>query len=138
MTNDKKELRPTSTAPDVTAITSELRGLRHGAVGVTDTLVATADGLLVAADIAAKVDADTVCAMAAVDLGLARRATKVLGFGALDQTTVSGSRGHLSVYAVGALAVLVVLGDEGLDLQQLHTVARRTADRIKALLPTSS
>ncbi|WP_156045526.1 hypothetical protein [Herbidospora cretacea] len=38
------------------------------------------------------------------------------------------------MYAVGSIALLTVLGDEGLDVARLHVEARPTAERLTHLL----
>ena len=40
----------------------------------------------------------------------------------------------MAIYAVGGAAVLVLLGDEGLDITRLHRESRAAVDIIEALL----
>ncbi len=44
------------------------------------------------------------------------------------------SGGYVAIYAVGASAVLVLLGDEGLDITRLHRESRSVVDTIEKLL----
>jgi hypothetical protein len=119
---------------DHEALTREMRGLREQVTGVTDTAVAAADGLLIAADTAGGIDPEGLAAIAAAGLGLARRTAEATGRGTLRQTVTHGSRGCAAFYAVGETALLVVLGDEGIDVDRLHDEARPALARIDAIL----
>jgi predicted regulator of Ras-like GTPase activity (Roadblock/LC7/MglB family) len=44
------------------------------------------------------------------------------------------SGGYVAIYAMGAAAVLVLLGDEGLDITRLHRESRAAVDTIETLL----
>jgi predicted regulator of Ras-like GTPase activity (Roadblock/LC7/MglB family) len=113
---------------------TEMRGLREQVPGVTGTLVAASDGLLVAADIDsdadAPVEADALAAIAAASLGVARRVHQ----GTLGRAITYASRGHMVVYGVGVAAVLAVLGDEGLDVGALHQKSQPALGRIRTIL----
>ncbi|MEU7526421.1 roadblock/LC7 domain-containing protein [Saccharothrix sp. NPDC042600] len=121
---------------DYDALTAELCSLRERVSGVTDTLVAAIDGLLIAADTAPTLDPEGVSALAAADLGLARRTTAAIGQGTFRQTVVHSSGGYMAVYAVGPMALMVVLGDEGLDIHRLHLESQPVIERIDSLLST--
>ncbi|MPY61366.1 dynein regulation protein LC7 [Streptomyces spongiae] len=114
-----------------------MRGLREQVTGVTDTAVAAADGLLIAADIAGGIDPEGLAAIAAAGLGLARRTAEATGRGTLRQTVTHGSQGCAAFYAVGETALLVVLGDEGIDVDRLHEEARPALARIDAILTSA-
>ncbi|MFC4001615.1 roadblock/LC7 domain-containing protein [Prauserella oleivorans] len=113
---------------------TELRTLREQVSGVTDALIAAVDGLTVVADVADTLDPDNVSALAATGLGLARRTTSVIGHGTLRQFVVQSSGGILATYAIGDVALLVVLGDEGLDMARLHQQVLPTLERLGSLL----
>jgi uncharacterized protein len=117
---------------------AEMRGLREQVPGVTGTLVAASDGLLVAADIDSgsdsPVEADSLAAIAAASLGVARRVVGVARQGTLGRAVTYASRGHMVVYGVGAAAVLAVLGDEGLDVSALHQKSQPALGRIRTIL----
>ncbi|MFI6880304.1 roadblock/LC7 domain-containing protein [Streptomyces sp. NPDC050400] len=119
---------------DHNALAQEMRGLREQVTGITDTAVAAADGLLIAADTADSIDREGLAAVAAAGLGLARRTTDLASRGALRRTVTYGSRGCAACYAVGDTALMVVLGDEGLDVERLHTATQPALDRIEAIL----
>ncbi|GAA2242818.1 dynein regulation protein LC7 [Streptomyces ruber] len=119
---------------DHEALAREMRGLREQVTGVTDTAVAAADGLLIAADTADDIDPEGLAAIAAAGLGLARRTAAATGRGTLHQTVTHGSLGCAAVYAVGESALMVVLGDEGVDLDRLHERTRPALTRIGSIL----
>lgn len=116
----------------------ELRDLRETVPGVTGTLVAACDGLLVAGDTEDYVDADSLAAIAAVSLGVARRVVGVTGRGTLCQAVTHASRGHVALYAIGDVALLAVIGDEGLDISRLHQQSQPTLGRLRMILTEDS
>ncbi|WP_369233531.1 roadblock/LC7 domain-containing protein [Streptomyces sp. R21] len=119
---------------DHKALAMEMRGLREQVTGITDTAVAAADGLLIAADTADTIDPEGLAAIAAAGLGIARRTTEATGRGALRRTVAYGSHGCAAFYAVGDTALMVVLGDEGIDLDRLHQETQPTLQRIGTIL----
>jgi predicted regulator of Ras-like GTPase activity (Roadblock/LC7/MglB family) len=112
-----------------------LRALRDRVTGVVGLAVASADGLLVAAD-ADGVEPDGLAALAAAELSLGQRMAHVVGVGAFREVAIRASDGYIVVYAVGGQALLVVLGDSGLNVARLHLEARAAVDRIASLLPS--
>jgi predicted regulator of Ras-like GTPase activity (Roadblock/LC7/MglB family) len=116
------------------ALVAEIRGLRERLPGITDAAVAAVDGLLVAADTAAEVDPESLAALAAASLGLARRTATVSGRGPLRRTVTYCAGGYAVIYAVGDTALLAVLGDEGLDLGRLHVETGALIERLDDLL----
>ncbi|CCK27741.1 hypothetical protein BN159_3362 [Streptomyces davaonensis JCM 4913] len=119
---------------DHEALAREMRGLREQVTGITDTAVAAADGLLIAADTADSIDAECLAALAAAGLGLARRTVQTAERGALRRTVTYGSGGCAAFYAVGDTALMVVLGDEGMDLDRLHQATQPALRRIDSIL----
>ena len=119
---------------DREALALEMRGLREQVTGITDTAVAAADGLLIAADTADSIDPEGLAALAAAGLGLARRTAQATARGTLRQTVTYGSHGCAAFYAVGDTALMVVLGDEGMDVDRLHLATQPALDRIGSIL----
>jgi uncharacterized protein len=117
---------------------TEMRGLREQVPGVTGTLVASADGLLVVADIDPgadpQVEADSLAAIAAASLSVARQVVRVARQGTLGRAITYASRGHMVVYAVGVAALLAVLGDEGMDMGALQQKSQPALGRIRIIL----
>ncbi|MFF7334608.1 roadblock/LC7 domain-containing protein [Streptomyces sp. NPDC008150] len=119
---------------DHKALALEMRELREQVAGITDTAVAAADGLLIAADTAVTIEPEGLAALSAAGLGLARRTAQATGRGTLRRTVTYGSHGCAAFYAVGDTALLVVLGDEGMDVDRLHRVTQPVIDRIESIL----
>jgi Uncharacterized distant relative of homeotic protein bithoraxoid len=115
------------------AVLAELVALRTQVPGVTETAVAAIDGLLVTADTDA-VQPEVLSALAAAALGLGKRTGYETGMGELQEVVTRCTRGFVVVYAIRQEALLVVLGDEGLDIPRLHFSCRPTIDRLGELL----
>jgi uncharacterized protein len=115
------------------ALLALLRALRDRVVGITDTALASRDGLIITSD-TADIDPDNLAALAAASLGLAQRMTAEAGKGTLREATTRGGGGCVAVYAVGTSALLVIVGDEGLDLARLHRESRPTVEAIEVVL----
>ena len=115
------------------ALLALLRALRDRVVGVTDTALASRDGLIITSD-TAELDPDNLAALAAASLGLAQRMSAEAGQGTLREATTRSSGGVVAIYAVGASALLVVVGDRGLDSARLHRESRPTVESIEVLL----
>jgi len=122
---------------DHKALAMEMRDLREQVTGITDTAVAAADGMLIAADTASGIDPEGLAALAAAGLGLARRAAEATGRGTLRRTVTYGSHGCAAFYAVGDTALMVVLGDEGIDVDRLHHETQPALRRIGTILTAS-
>ena len=90
--------------------------------------------MLILADTSEKIDTEVISALAAADLGIARRTSEVAGQGAFRQSIVYNSGGCMAVYAIGTLASMVVLGDEGLNVTRLHQETQSAAERINCIL----
>ncbi|MEU7578514.1 roadblock/LC7 domain-containing protein [Streptomyces sp. NPDC041068] len=123
---------------DHEALTAEMQALREQLAGITDTAVAAIDGLLIEADTDDGIEVNGLAALAAATLGLAQRMAQATGRGTLRGTVAHGSRGCTAVYAVGDAALLVVLGDEGLDLDRLDEECRPVLQRVDAILTDKS
>ncbi len=119
-------------------LVTEIRDLRARIPGVTGALVAAFDGQLVAADLdgdaSARVDPDALASIAAASLGIARQVAGLTRQGALGQAVTRASHGHVAVYPVGDVALLAVLGDDRLDLDELHQESGPALDRMHAVL----
>jgi predicted regulator of Ras-like GTPase activity (Roadblock/LC7/MglB family) len=116
---------------------AEIQALRDKVTGITGTAVASRDGLIIRDDTGG-VDPENLAALTATALALAQRLVSEAGQGTLREAVTRSSGGHVAIYAVGANAVLVLLGDEGLDITRLHYESRATIDTIEALLALSS
>ncbi|WP_460072340.1 roadblock/LC7 domain-containing protein [Streptomyces sp. YKOK-I1] len=92
-----------------------LISLRDKVMGVTESTLATVDGLVVASDVS-KTHAESMAAVAAATLSLGRRLADQASTGTLREMSAQCSAGHVIVTAVGERALLAVMADEGLDL----------------------
>lgn len=115
------------------ALLAEMEALRDRVAGITDTALATRDGLIIKAD-TVDVDPDNIAAMAAAMIGVARRMAAEAGRGTLHETVAQGSAGYVATYAVGTSALLVVVGDAGLDVTHLYRESRQTVENLSQLM----
>ena len=67
-------------------------------------------------------------------LSLAQRLAREAGQGTLREAVTRSSGGYVAIYAIGTSAVLVLLGDEGLDVTRLHRESRSVVENIEKLL----
>lgn len=118
------------------ALLSEMRALRERVAGITGTAIASRDGLIVREDTGG-VNPDNLAALAATWLSLAQRMSTEVGQGLLREAMTRSSAGSVAIYAVGARAVLVLMGDEGLDITNLRRDSRGSLDTIAKLLADS-
>jgi predicted regulator of Ras-like GTPase activity (Roadblock/LC7/MglB family) len=115
------------------ALLAEMEGLRDTVTGITGAAVASRDGLIVCAD-TGSVDPDNLAALAAAALAVAQRLAREAGQGSLREAVTRSSGGYVAIYAVGTAAVLILLGDEGLDIARLHRESRAAVESIEGLL----
>jgi predicted regulator of Ras-like GTPase activity (Roadblock/LC7/MglB family) len=115
------------------ALLAKMQTLQDNVTGITGTAVASRDGLLVRAD-ASGVDPDNLAALAATWLALTQRMSREVGQGTLREAMTRSTGGYVAIYAIGASAVLVVIGDEGLDVARLNRESAATREAIEALL----
>ncbi|MFJ8039464.1 roadblock/LC7 domain-containing protein [Kitasatospora sp. NPDC096147] len=114
-------------------LVGELQSLRDRVMGISESVISTADGLLVAADTAG-VHPESASALSAAMLGLGRRTAAEFGVGGLRDVVTRCSGGYVVVLAIGDQALLMVLGDEGLDIAGLHRESAATVRRLGELL----
>src|SRR5580698_7154370 len=119
------------------ALLAQLQALRDKVTGITGTAVASRDGLIITEDTGG-VDPDNLAALAATSLAVAQRIASEAGQGTLREAVTRSSGGYVAIYAVGSTAVLVLVGDEGLDIAKLHRESRAAVDTIGALLALTS
>ena len=114
------------------ALLAEMRALRDRVIGVTDTALASRDGLIICADTTG-LDPESMAALGAASLGRAQRMAAEVGKGLLRQAVTRSSRGYVAIYAVGAHALLIVVADIGVDIMRLDREAMATAEMIDAI-----
>jgi predicted regulator of Ras-like GTPase activity (Roadblock/LC7/MglB family) len=114
-------------------VLTEIRMLRDRVRYVSGSLVARADGLLIAHDTHG-VQPDGMAALAATTLGLSERVAAEAGHGRFQEALTRATFGYVVTYAAGGYAVLTVLATSETNLGRLHLEARVVADRIGALV----
>ena len=116
------------------AARGELAALRQEVTGVQGCIVAGVDGLLILHDTIAGVEPHDIAALAAGAHGISRTCGGALRQGGFHECTIRNQKGYLAVYAVGELALLAVVGDDGLNIARLHLEARQSAVRLAGTL----
>ena len=111
---------------------AEMHALRDRVTGITGSALASRDGLIIKAD--TEVNHDNLAALAATSLGLAQRMAREVGQGVLREAVTRSSGGYVAIYAVGSTAVLILTGDEGLNVARLHRESRAAVDKIETML----
>lgn len=115
------------------ALLSEVDALRGRVPGITDAAMASVDGLLLTGR-TERAHPESLAALAAAMLGLARSTAQQTGSGEFCETVTRFASGYIAVYAVGNESLLVVLTDRHLNLARLHLEARNTTQRLAAVL----
>jgi len=110
-------------------IADELRQIRSNVPGVRGSIIATADGLLVAHDVQ-DMEPTQVAALVAATHAVAVRASLSTQCGQLKEVITRGSDGYLAVYSAGPTAIIAVLGVSDLNVAMLNFQARKMIDRI--------
>ncbi|MFF2660154.1 roadblock/LC7 domain-containing protein [Kitasatospora sp. NPDC058032] len=116
-----------------TDLLAELRAIKHRMPHLAGGLVASVDGLLIAHDTHGT-EPSGLAAMTATSLGLAQRLADSTGQGEFRESLVRGEHGYVATYAAGGSCVLTLLAHPDANIGRLHLEARRSAQRIAALL----
>ncbi len=119
------------------AVLTELARLRRRLPELTGSVLATTDGLVVAHD-AHDLEPDTLAAMSAAHLGLARRFAEAVAHGDLRETVVACTGGWITTYAAGDGALLTLVTTGQANLARVHLEARRSLERLTGALPTAA
>jgi hypothetical protein len=80
------------------------------------------------------VNPDNLAALTSAALSLAQRLAREAGQGTLREAVTRSSGGYVAIYAIGTSAVLVLLGDEGLDVTRMHRESRSVVENLEKLL----
>jgi hypothetical protein len=115
------------------AVLTELGKLRARLPELTGSVLATTDGMVVAHD-AHHIEPDSLAALSAAHLALARRFAHAVKHGELRESVVQGTDGYITSYAAGAQALLTVVTTRDANLALVHLEARRTVQRLTELL----
>lgn len=118
---------------DAEALSAQLRELLSEVIGVTGALIATADGMLIAAECEDSLHPESIAALAAATSGVGSQFAYLMRLGELGGTVVQGSKGCVAVHPVGDNAILVLIGD-GPNVARLHLAVRQAMPTIEAAL----
>jgi len=119
---------------------SALQSLAETMPDVRAAVIVNVDGLVVASfpanadDVHDPTGEHSVAATTALIMGLAERTLERLAQGSLERVMIEGAEGTIGVYPCTDDATLAVLISKGAKLGLALTVARRTAQEIRAVL----
>ncbi|TYK50391.1 roadblock/LC7 domain-containing protein [Actinomadura decatromicini] len=116
------------------ALAAELKELRARVPLLTGSLVASADGLLIAHDLPGSVEPTGMAAVTATGLSLAHRIARTAHGGAFHEVVIRGVDGYVVIYAAGPHASLTVLAGPDVNVGRLHLESRPAARAIAAHL----
>lgn len=119
------------------AVLTELANLRARLAELSGSVLATADGMVVAHD-AHGIEPDSLAALAAAHLALARRFANAVNHGELRESVVECAGGYITSYAAGANALLTVVTTRQANLAMVHLEARRSVQRIVELMESAA
>jgi len=115
------------------AVLEELDRLRTRLPELAGSVLASTDGLVVAHD-AHDIEPDSIAALAAAHLALARRFAHAVSHGELRESVVECDRGYITSYTAGPNALLTVVTSGDANLAMVHLEARRCVRRIVRIL----
>jgi predicted regulator of Ras-like GTPase activity (Roadblock/LC7/MglB family) len=115
------------------AVLAELGNLRSRLPEVSASVLASADGMVLAHD-ARDVEPDSLAALAAAHLALARRFAHAVNHGELRESVVECDAGYITSYAAGPSALLTLVTSGNANLGMVHLEARRCVRRLISLL----
>ena len=115
----------------------ELAALRGRVVGMSESVISATDGLLVASD-TSTTHPESMAALGSATLGLGKRTATQSALGQLVEVVQRCNGGYVVVLPIRERALLVVIGDEGLDLPGLRRESSRSIDTLAALLDAGS
>ncbi|MBM2621778.1 roadblock/LC7 domain-containing protein [Actinoplanes sp. LDG1-06] len=115
------------------AVLEELDRLRGRLHELSGSVLATTDGLVVAHD-AHDIEPDSIAALAAAHLALARRFAHAVNHGELRESVVECDRGYITSYTAGPNALLTLVTSGDANLAMVHLEARRCVRRLVRIL----
>ncbi|HEU4347774.1 MAG TPA: roadblock/LC7 domain-containing protein [Actinoplanes sp.] len=115
------------------AVLQELGSLRTRLPELSGSVIATADGMVVAYD-SPGIEADSLAALAAAHLALARRFAHAVSHGELRESVVECDGGYITSYAAGPNALLTLVTTGSANLAIVHLEARRSVRRLMPML----
>jgi predicted regulator of Ras-like GTPase activity (Roadblock/LC7/MglB family) len=111
------------------AVLTELAKLRVRLPELSGSVLATTDGMVVAHD-AHGIEPDSLAALAAAHLALARRFASAVNHGELRESVVECDGGYITSYTAGPDALLTLVTTRAANLALVHLEARRAVVRL--------
>ncbi|ARV63145.1 diacylglyceryl transferase [Nostocales cyanobacterium HT-58-2] len=118
----------------VARLQDELQNFVSGGAEVQGAILASPDGLPLAAVLALGMDEERTAAMSASMLSLGERIGRELARGNVDRIVVEGEKGYGVLVGCGAEAVLLVLAGAAVKQGILFLEIKRTVAKIAPLL----
>jgi predicted regulator of Ras-like GTPase activity (Roadblock/LC7/MglB family) len=115
------------------AVLKELGNLRTRLTELSGSVLATTDGMVVAHD-AHGIEPDSIAALAAAHLALARRFAHAVNHGDLRESVVECDGGYITSYTAGPNALLTLVTTRNANLAMVHLEARRAVRRLVKVL----
>jgi uncharacterized protein len=115
------------------AVLAELGKLRGRLPELSGSVLATTDGMVVAHD-AHGIEPDSLAALAAAHLALARRFAHAVNHGDLRESVVECDGGYITSYTAGPSALLTLVTTGSANLALVHLEARRAVRRLMKVL----
>ena len=119
------------------ALLEELGNLRSRLPELSGSVLATTGGMVVAHD-AHGIEPDSIAALAAAHLALARRFAHAVNQGGLRESVVECDAGYITSYTAGLNALLTLVTTGSANLAMVHHEARRCVRRLVSLLDLES
>jgi uncharacterized protein len=117
-----------------------LREILEETIGVSGAMVATTEGMLVAGEfdasspVSTQAEAETIAAMAAATVGIGSQFAHRLALGQSTGCILQGSSGCVAVQRVDTTGVLVLFGNDGLNVARLNLAVRQALPRVQSVL----
>jgi uncharacterized protein len=125
----------TGAGADVDLLRHELGELLLDVEGVSGALLATTDGLLIAAHRPEDAHLESVAALAAAAAGVAEQFTLLMRLGELGSTVVYGESGCIAVHPIGENAIIVIYTTGGVpNVARLHLAVRQALPRFEKIM----
>src|SRR4029453_2129708 len=115
------------------AVLEELGNLRSRLPELSGSVLATTDGMVVAHD-AHGIEPDSIAALAAPHLALARPFAPAVNHGGMRESVVECDGGYITSYTAGPNALLTLVTSGSANLAMVHLEARRCVRRLASVL----
>lgn len=112
------------------SVLAELRALRRRLPGLTGSLVASGDGLLITHDLPPHIEPAGLAALTTSGLALSHRIAMTAHDGGFHEVVIRGTGGYVVIYSAGPNASLTVLAGPDANVGRLHLESRPVAQAI--------